>query len=118
MSTKKSFPQMGSPPFPTSRAASPSSYKPNNNKKKKGQPAAWRCNNDTKVHGLARRKGEMNPMKWGFHIHDDLKDHKRWKDAPDLPARKSPKNKRKGGGGVLGKLKLWGKKKDGGSKSQ
>ena len=42
-----------------------------------------------KVNGLACRKGEHNPFKWGFNIDDSLKDHPKWQ-AP-LPPLKTPK---------------------------
>ncbi|KAF8860178.1 hypothetical protein BDZ45DRAFT_588733, partial [Acephala macrosclerotiorum] len=39
------------------------------------------------VHGLARRKGELNPMKWGFTVDDSILDHKKMKKSRDLPPR-------------------------------
>jgi len=59
------------------------------------------------VRGLARRKGEANPFKWGFDIDDSLLSHPKWKNAPDLPPLKTPKKpkvKKEKGRGLIGKL--------------
>ncbi|KAF4637762.1 hypothetical protein G7Y89_g318 [Cudoniella acicularis] len=41
-----------------------------------------------KVHGIVRKKGEKNPLKWGLSFDDDLKGHPKLENAEPLPPTK------------------------------
>jgi len=54
-------------------------------------PASWRTQKG-KIHGLARRKGEKNPMKYGISFDASLLSHPRMANTEKLPPLKTPKN--------------------------
>lgn len=43
------------------------------------------------VRGLARRKGETNPMKYGFDVDDSIQAHPKMANSQPLPSRNTPK---------------------------
>ena len=65
------------------------------------------------IKGLARRKGESNPFKWGFEVDESVLGNPAWQNSKTLPPRKAPKIPKEPGEnkgpGFLGKL--FGKKK-------
>lgn len=38
-------------------------------------PAKWNVDNSGNVKGFVRRKGDLNPMSWGYHIDKSILDH-------------------------------------------
>ncbi|ESZ89529.1 hypothetical protein SBOR_10085 [Sclerotinia borealis F-4128] len=38
-------------------------------------PAEWRCDNSGNVKGFVKRKGDSNPLNWGYHVDKKILDH-------------------------------------------
>ncbi|CZR63035.1 uncharacterized protein PAC_12932 [Phialocephala subalpina] len=113
-------------------------------RRKKGLKWYEHSSNQGKVHGLARRKGESDPMKCGFLVDVSILDHKKLKKSRILPprdkelykewkkgvndywskrekskiARKEAEKAAKGPGLLAGLRGRFGRKKDGGKEKE
>ncbi|KAI6710948.1 hypothetical protein JHW43_006514 [Diplocarpon mali] len=86
--------------------------------KKIARKGKWRQDQGPVI-GLARRKGERNPLKWGFQFDDEWLGHAVWKDCEDLPAlakqegeNAAPAGSKKSKRGIMGMLTFWKRKEE------